>query len=200
MQILIIGANGTIGKKVTTALTAEHSIIKAGRTSGDYHFNLEEPASIEALYLAYPDLDAVVCIAGEAKWDFMDNMDVADYDIGYRSKLMGQVNLVRIGKKHLKPGASITLSTGILADDPVPMTTSAAMVNGAIHSFAKAAVLELEKGHRLNVVCSGLVEDSAIKYKDYFPGHTPVPMRKVVNAYLKSILGKGTGEIIRVNA
>lgn len=200
MKIMIIGAKGTIGKRVTAALAAEHEIVQASRSGGDYQLDLEASASIEAMYTAHPDLDAVVCIAGEAKWDFMDNMADVDYDIGYRSKLMGQVHLVRIGKKHLKPGASITLSTGILADDPVPMTTSAAMVNGAIHSFAKAAVLELEKGHRLNVVCSGLVEDSAIKYKDYFPGHTPVPMPKVVNAYLKSILGKNTGEIIRVNA
>ena len=31
-----------------------------------------------------------------------------------------------------------TLSTGILADHPVELTTSAAMVNGGIHSFVKA--------------------------------------------------------------
>ena len=200
MQILIIGAFGTIGRHITSALESEHQIIKVSRSQGDLKVDLEDPAGIEAMYATFPDLDAVVCVAGEAKWDYMDNMSPEDYDIGYRSKLMGQVHLVRIGKKYLKPGASITLSTGVLADDPVPMTTSAARVNGAIHSFVKAAVLALENDHRLNVVCSGLVEDSAEKYKDYFPGHTPVPMYKVVNAYLKSILGKGNGEIIRVQA
>ena len=65
---------------------------------------------------------------------------------------MGQVNLVRYGSKVLSPGGSITLTTGILADDPVPMTSSAAMVNGAIHSFVKAVALELGNGIRINAV------------------------------------------------
>ncbi len=111
---------------------------------------------------------------------------------------MGQVNLVRLAKDHLNPGGSITLTTGILADDPVPMTASAAMVNGAIHSFVQAAVLEMENSIRLNVVSSGLVEDSVEKYRDYFPGHNPIPMSKMVNGYIRSVEGKGTGQIIRI--
>ena len=111
---------------------------------------------------------------------------------------MGQVNLVRIGRQHLNANGSITLSTGILADDPVIKTTSAAMVNGGIHSFVKAAALEMHNGIRLNVVSLGMVEDAYAKYKDYFPGHNPVPMHKAVNAYVRSVMGKGHGEVIRV--
>jgi hypothetical protein len=48
---------------------------------------------------------------------------------------MGQVNLVRIGQAYLINGGSFTLTTGMLADYPVHMTSSAAMVNGGIHSF-----------------------------------------------------------------
>ncbi|MEM6348673.1 MAG: short chain dehydrogenase, partial [Bacteroidota bacterium] len=39
--------------------------------------------------------------------------------------------------------------------------------------------------------------DAYEKYKDYFPGHNPVPMTKAVNAYIRSVLGSRTGEIIR---
>ena len=99
--------------------------------------------------------------------------------------MMGQVNLVRIGRAYLNEKGSITLSTGILADYPVAMTTSAAMVNGGIHSFVKAAALELMGQCRLNVVSSGLVEDSVYKYKDYFPGHNPIPMPKSSTVMLK---------------
>lgn len=113
---------------------------------------------------------------------------------------MGQVNLVRLGRQYLNPGGSFTLSTGILADDPVVMTTSAAMVNGAIHSFVKAAALEMDNGQRVNAVCAGLVEDSAEKYADYFPGYDPVPMPKVVNAFVKSVMGRNNGVIIRVSS
>jgi len=48
------------------------------------------------------------------------------------------------------------------------------------------------------VVASGLVEDAVDKYFDYFPGHNPIPMPKVVNGYVKSILGKGTGQVIKM--
>ena len=110
---------------------------------------------------------------------------------------MGQVNLVRIGRKYLNKKGSITLSTGILADDPVEKTTSAAMVNGAIHSFVKAVDLEIENEIRVNVVSLGMVEDAYEKYKDYFPGHNPVSMVKAVNAYKRSVEGKGRGLVIR---
>lgn len=200
MNILIIGANGTIGKRVTAQLAAKHTITTGGRNGADVSVDIADSSSIKTMFESIPTQDAVICIAGEAKWDNFKDLTEEDFYIGIKSKLMGQVNLVRIGKDYVAPGASFTLSTGVLADDPIVMTTSAAMVNGAIHSFAKAAALELEKGQRINVVCSGLVADSAEKYADYFPGHDPVPMPKVVNAYVKSLMGKGNGEIIRVHA
>ncbi|MEP5366324.1 MAG: SDR family oxidoreductase, partial [Reichenbachiella sp.] len=121
-----------------------------------------------------------------------------DYYVGIRSKLMGQVNLVRVGMEYIKPNGSFTLTTGILADHPVDLTTSAAMVNGGIHSFVRAAALEMENGIRINAVSSGLVEDAIDKYQDHFPGHNAIPMRKVVNGYIKSLEGKNNGEIIRI--
>lgn len=72
------------------------------------------------------------------------------------------------------------------------------MVNGGIHSFARAAQLELKNEIRLNVVSLGMVEQAYEKYKDYFPGHNPVPTTKAVNAYVRAVMGKGRGEIIRV--
>ncbi len=198
MQILVIGGEGTIGRKVVAKLSPSHEILVAGRNSGQVSLDLENEETMHAAYKKYPELDAVVCIAGTAKWAPLTDMTNDDYYIGIQSKLMGQVNLVRIGMQYLKPGASFTLTTGILAEDPVPNTTSAAMVNGAIHSFVKAAALELDLDRRINVVAAGLVEDAVDKYQDYFPGHNPVPMEKVVNGYLKSIIGKVNGEIIRV--
>ena len=80
------------------------------------------------------------------------------------------------------------------------MTTSAAMVNGGIQSFVMAVALETTNNKRVNVVSADLVEDAYEKYKDYFPGNTPVPMNKVVDGYVKSIFGKINGEIIRIRA
>ncbi len=198
MKILLIGGTGTIGSKVAERFSRDHEVIVAGRKSGDVSVDIADAESIQTLFEQVGQLDAVVCIAGEAKWAAFETMSEEDFYIGIRSKLMGQVNLVRIGREYLAPGGSFTLTTGILADHPVKQTTSAALVNGAIHSFVKAAELEMENGQRINVVSAGLVEDAVDRYQSYFPGHNPIPMRKVVNGYVKSVLGKITGEIIRI--
>ena len=200
MRVLIIGGNGTIGKTVTTRLTEKHEVIIAGRNSGDVTVDISDTESIKTMLQNVGKIDAIVNVAGDAKWDKFDNLSEEDFYIGIKSKMMGQVNLVRLGRVFLNPGGSITLTTGILADEPVDMTTSAAMVNGAIQSFVKAVALELENGIRVNVVSADLVEDAFEKYKDYFPGNTPVPMRKVVDGYVKSVEGRINGEIIRIRA
>lgn len=198
MKILIIGGKGTIGSKVASYFTQNNEVLIAGRNSGDLKVDIADSESIQALFQKAGNLDAIVCTAGEAKWAPFNDLTEADFDIGLRSKLMGQVNVVRLGMPQLNPGGSITLTTGILADDPVPMTASAAMVNGALHSFVKAVALELQNGIRVNVVSSGLVADAVEKYKDYFPGHHPIPMDKMLRGYIRSVEGKGNGEIIRI--
>jgi len=197
MKILIIGGNGTIGQPVANHFSQKNEVIIAGRNSGDLIMNIADSDSIKNGFEQIGKLDAIVCIAGEAKWADFKTLTEEDYYIGIKSKLMGQVNLVRIGQNYLNPNGSITLSTGILADDPVVKTTSAAMVNGGIHSFVQSVVLEMEHGIRVNAVSLGMVEAAYEKYKDYFPGHNPVPMNKVVNAYVRSVGGKDNGAIIR---
>ncbi|RLD28128.1 MAG: short chain dehydrogenase [Bacteroidetes bacterium] len=199
MKIFIIGGEGTIGKRVTERLAKNHEVIVGGRNSGDVHVDISDSASIERALNQIGKVDAIVNVSGEAKWDKFEDLSEEDFYIGIKSKLMGQVNLVRIGKNFINKGGSITLTTGILADDPVDMTTSAAMVNGGIHSFVKAVALELD-GVRVNVVSPGLVADAYEKYKDYFPGYDAVGMDKVVNGYVKSVEGKVNGQIINVRA
>ena len=198
MKILIIGGEGTVGSPVLQHFRQSNEVYTASRSSKEYPIDLTDSASIQSVFEKLAPLDAIICIAGEAKWAPFDDLTEEDYYIGLRSKLMGQVNIARIGKDYLNPGGSITLSTGILADDPVLKTSSAAMVNGGIHSFARAAQLELKNEIRLNVVSLGMVEQAYEKYKDYFPGHNPVPTTKAVNAYVRAVMGKGRGEIIRV--
>ena len=197
MKIIVIGGSGTIGKKVASYFSEKHEVIVSRRNNPDLSVDISDATSIKSLFEKVGKVDAIICAAGEAKWAPFNDLSEEDYYIGLRSKLMGQVNLVRIGKNYLNPGGSITLTTGILADDPVPMTASAAMVNGGIHSFVQALALELSD-IRVNVVSSGLVEDALEKYRDFFPGHHPIPMDKMLRGYIRSVEGKGNGEIIRI--
>jgi len=198
MKILIIGGAGTIGNKVVAHFEQEHEVLVAGRQSGSLQADMADAVSVKGLFEQTGMVDAVIVIAGEAKWAPFDTLSEEDFYIGIRNKMMGQVNVVRIGKAFINEGGSITLTTGILGERPVPMTTSAALVNGAIHSFVLAFKEDFPEGPRLNVVAPGLVEDAYEKYKDFFPGHTPVSMNDVTEAYVKSVMGSGHGELIRV--
>ena len=198
MKILIFGGHGVIGKKVAHYFGDKHDLIIAGRTRGDVTVNINNVQSIAAMYHSTGTVDAVINIAGEAKWETFETLTEEDYYVGIQSKLMGQVNLVRLGKNYVTAGGSITLTTGILADHPVAQTTSAAMVNGAIHSFVRAVALEMPNNIRVNVVSPGLVEDSVEKYGKFFPGHNPIPMSKVVNGYVRSVEGWDNGQVITI--
>lgn len=198
MKILIVGASGTIGQYLSQYFSEEHEVISSSRKHPDNPIDIEEPSSIEALFKKIGKVDAIICAAGEAPWDTYTNLTEADFYVGIKSKLMGQINLSRIGLNYLNDSGSITLTTGILADDPVVKTTIAAMVNGGIHSFVKAMSLEMPMGKRINVVSSGVVENAYEKYKSYFPGHPPISMEKMTLGYVRSLAGKGNGQVIRI--
>lgn len=195
MKIIIIGASGTIGKHVAASLEKEHEIIRVGSKSGDIHADITSPASIKQLFEQAGPFDALVSTAGDAHFGPLKTMTDKEFSVGLNSKLMGQINLVLIGQHYIKPKGSFTLISGVLSQDPVLSGANPAAVNGAVESFARAAAIELENGVRINVVCPTVVEESP-GYFPYFPGHLPVPMKKVIYAYHKSILGAGTGQVI----
>lgn len=198
MKILIIGANGTIGKKVTTELSKRHEILTAGRTSGDITVDISSELSIEEMYSKAGKLDGVVCTAGEAYFGDLHKMREENVYVGIKNKLMGQVNIVLIGQHLIDDGGSFTLTSGILYEDPIKNSAAIALVNGALNSFVIAAAQEMRRGLRINVVCPGLVEDSSESMGPFFPGHIPVPMNKVVSAYVKSVEGLVNGQIIKI--
>ncbi|MEM7550532.1 MAG: short chain dehydrogenase [Bacteroidota bacterium] len=198
MKILIIGGSGTIGQKVFTELDKKHEVLIAGRNSGDFRVDLTKEDSTNQLFEKTGELDACICTAGDAAWGDLQELKEEDFYVGIQSKMMGQINLVRIGQHHLNNYGSFTLTTGILSEDPVKGSIVPATVNNAIHGFVLGASRELKKGMRINAVSAGLVEDSVEHYSEYFPGHIPVTMDRVAAAYQKSVEGNMTGEIIRV--
>ncbi|MEV6902013.1 NAD-dependent epimerase/dehydratase family protein [Amycolatopsis sp. NPDC051372] len=63
MKIIAVGASGTVGSAVAAALEAAgHGVVRASRR-GPVQVDLEDTSSIEALFRAVPQVDAVVCCA-----------------------------------------------------------------------------------------------------------------------------------------
>lgn len=198
MRILLVGASGTIGRAVAAELEPRHEVIAAARTSGDLRLDLTDRDSIRAAYEKAGPLDAVVSAAGKVKFAPFEEMRAEDYEMGLRDKLMGQVDLVLVGRGCVAEGGSFTLTTGVLDRDPIRQGTSASMVNGAIRAFVLAAAIEMPRRQRINVVSPGVIEEAMDAYAPFFRGVEPVPAARAALAYAKSVEGAQTGQVYSV--
>jgi len=143
-------------------------------------------------------LDAVVSTVGSVHFGLLTEMTEEQFYVGIKNKLMGQVNLVLIGQHYLNPKASFTLTSGILNQDPILQGANAAVVNGAIEGFVKAAALELPNSMRINAISPTIVTESMPKLEAFFRGFVSVPVAEVALAYSKSVEGAQTGQVYRV--
>ena len=194
MKIIVVGATGTIGTKVVEALKASrHEVVAAARSSG-VKVNLDVQASIHAMFDQIRGIDAVVCCAGQAVFKPFTQLTHADYELGLRSKLMGQVSLVRVAIDHLRDGGSITLTTGTVAMHPIPGSASLSMVNAGLEGFVRAAALEMPRHLRINAVSPPWVRETLVKLgMDPSPG---LPASDVAQAYVAAIEGSDQGKVL----
>ncbi|MBY0435856.1 MAG: short chain dehydrogenase [Cyclobacteriaceae bacterium] len=198
MKIIIVGATGTIGKVVTTELSKRHTIVKAATKNSDVKVDITSIESIKEMFRQVGSFDALISATGSAHFGLFDTMTEADFYKGIKSKMMGQINLVMVGKDFITDNGSFTLTSGILHKDPIRNGVGLSFVNGALNSFVTSAAIEMKRGIRINVVSPGLVEDSYAALGAAFPGHIPVSMPRVVQGYLKSVEGFGTGQLIEI--
>jgi len=152
MRVIVVGATGTIGTAVVAALGKRHNVVKVRHQEGGFHVDLAPSDSVSQLFRVLGPFDALVCTAGLAIFANLDELRDADYHTGLSNKLMGQVNLVRIGRQYISDGGSFTLTSGVLSQEPMQGSTSISMVNAGVEGFVRAAALELPRGIRVNAV------------------------------------------------
>lgn len=193
MKILIVGANGLLGSAAVAALKDRHEVIEASR-SGSVAVDLTEPESIQQMFEQTGIVDAVISCTGSVPFKPLGDLTDKDFRAGFEDKVLGQVNLVQIGVNHITDGGSFTLTTGVLAREPILTGAAASLANGALESFVMAAAAELPRRIRINAVSPSVLAE-ATGYHEYFPGFSQVPADTVGRAYLKSVEGIQTGQV-----
>lgn len=196
MRILVIGATGLVGRTAVDALQG-HEIVAASRTS-EPSVDVTDSASIERLFASVGQVDAVVVAVGEVPFRPLAELGRDDYEAAFRGKVLSQLDVVRIGTPYVRDGGSITVTSGILAREPIATGAAASLANGAVESFVLAAATELPRGIRINAVSPSVLED-APSYHSSFPGFVPVSSHRVGQAFAKSVLGVQTGQVLRVD-
>jgi NAD(P)-dependent dehydrogenase (short-subunit alcohol dehydrogenase family) len=118
----------------------------------------------------------------------------ADFALGLNNKLMGQVNVVRLGMSRINDNGSFTLTSGILSRKPMNGSAAISLVNSAIEGFARAAALEMPRGIRINVVSPNWVIDT-LKAFNMDPS-IGTPVEAVARVYMEVLEGTMSGEVI----
>jgi len=196
MKIILIGATGTIGSAVAPLLKKSHDVAEVAHSHGALRVDLADKDSIRRLLSGLGRFDAVVCTAGQARFGALDELSDDDYQVGLNNKLMGQVNLVRIGREYIADGGSFTLTSGVLSQKPTAGSSSISMVNAGLEGFVRAAALELPRGIRVNAVSPVWVSETlAIMGRDRAQG---LPAAQVALAYRESVESKCTGQVLDV--
>ena len=198
MKVLVIGANGNVGSAVVAELAERYEVVRAGREHGDFRVDITRDDSVEALLKAVGPLDAIILTAGGVYFGPLTTMRPADFNVGLQDKLLGQVRVALLGQHVLRDGGSITLTTGIIAQEPVRQLANGSAVNASLEGFVRAAAIELPRGVRINAVSPGMLTESKAAFGPFFPGLESVPAARVALAYVMSVEGAQTGRIYRI--
>jgi len=194
MKVIVIGATGTIGSAVVRAIGDRHWVIPASFSKSAVKVDISDMTSLTNMFETTGRVDGVICAAGLAKFGPMNSLTDEDFAFCLDNKLMGQVNLVRVGAEHVSNNGSITLTSGILSRHPMNGSTAISLVNAALEGFGRAAALETERGIRINVVSPNWVVDTLKAYN--MDPATGTPVEVVAQAYVKALEGTMTGEVI----
>ncbi len=202
MKVILIGATGIIGKIILSELKKyEHIQIVTVSRSGetDIRADISSLDQIKEMYTRVGSFDAVINAAGDCWVGSFNEMTEDNWYIGIKNKMMGQINLVMVGKDLINNNGSFTLTSGFLSDDPIKGTINYSVANGGIDNFVFAASIELERGIRVNAVSPGsVVENYDGNMNTPATGQYPVSHSRIAHAYYKSAFGYLSGQVFRV--
>jgi NAD(P)-dependent dehydrogenase (short-subunit alcohol dehydrogenase family) len=200
-KVLVIGANGSMGKAALSGLS-HHHLVTAGRSGKgvEHRVDITSEQSLRSLFNTVGAVDAVVNTVGYCEYARFFEMTDQQWRTTIDSKLIGQMNIVRIGAEYVSDGGSFTLISGILSVKPIPMAIADATTSGAIEIFAKCVSFEMPRGLRVNVVNPTVLEESWPVYGEMMPGFQPVPGALVGKAFQRSVDGFISGQVLTVDA
>jgi NAD(P)-dependent dehydrogenase (short-subunit alcohol dehydrogenase family) len=194
MKVIVIGATGTIGSAIVQAIGNRHEVVPVSFSKSMIKVDIADKPSITKMFEATGRVDAVIIAAGLAKFGPMISLTDADFALCLNNKLMGQVNLVRLGIDHVNDNGSFTLTSGILSRNPMKGSTAISLVNSALEGFSRAAALEMPRGIRINIVSPNWVIDTLKAFNMDASNGTPVEV--VARGYVQALEGSMTGEVI----
>ena len=162
-KIMVIGATGLLGSHLVQLLKSQDQpiqVVEVSLNGAGLKADIADAQSLRRLFAEVGPLDGIACTAGMVRFVPWARASDDDWKHGIANKLMGQINVIRLGAASVRKGGAITLTTGVLAQYPMPGSAIVTTVNAAVEAAVRAAAVELGVGLRINAVSPGWVAET----------------------------------------
>jgi NAD(P)-dependent dehydrogenase (short-subunit alcohol dehydrogenase family) len=171
-RVVVLGGTSGIGLATARAAAADGADVVVSSSSKarvdqalaelpagveGHAVDLCDDDAIEALFSELGEFDHLVYTAGEPlTLGELNGLDLAKARRALDVRVWGALSAAKHARPHLRPGGSITLTTGAAGRRPGPGWTVGASCCGALESLTRALAVELAP-IRVNAVLPGMV-------------------------------------------
>ena len=195
-KIIVVGATGRLGRVVVNGLK-DYEVIRAGRSGPDLKIDALDFESVSDVFASVGTFDGLISCIGGTPFKTFEELTMEDFTLGLSKKCFSQLNLAKAAIPFLSDNGSITLTSGIIGDEPILAGSCAAAANGALNMSVSTLAAEYAGRLRINVVSPSIIENSVEDYGMLFDGFEPTSEKRIIEAYRRTISAPISGRVLR---
>ena len=195
-KIVVVGATGRLGRVVVDGLN-DYEVIRAGRSGPDLKIDALNFESVSDVFASIGTFDGLISCIGGTPFKTFEELTMEDFALGLSKKCFSQLNLAKAAIPYLTENGSITLTSGIIGDEPILAGSCAAAANGALNTCVSTLAAEYAGKLRINIVSPSIIENSVEDYGMLFDGFEPTSKKRIVEAYRRTISAPISGRVLR---
>jgi NAD(P)-dependent dehydrogenase (short-subunit alcohol dehydrogenase family) len=179
-------------------LEKDYEVIRAGRSGPDLKLDAFDFSSVSEVFASVGPFDGLVSCIGSTPFKTFEELTMEDFTTGLSTKCLSQLNLAKSAIPFLTENGSITLTSGIIGDEPILAGACAAAANGALNMCVSTLAAEYAGKLRINIVSPSIIENSVDYYGMLFDGFEPTSKESIIHAYRRTISAPITGRVLRL--
>ena len=195
-KIIVVGATGRLGRVVVNGLK-DYEVIRSGRSGPDLKIDALDFESVSDVFASVGTFDGLISCIGGTPFKTFEELTMEDFALGMSKKCFSQLNLAKAAIPFLSDNGSITLTSGIIGDEPILAGSCAAAANGALNMSVSTLAAEFAGRLRINVVSPSIIENSVEDYGMLFDGFEPTSEKRIIEAYRRTISAPISGRVLR---
>ena len=194
-KIVVVGATGRLGRVVVGGLN-DYEVVRAGRSGPDLKIDALDFESVSDVFASVGTFDGLISCIGGTPFKTFEELTMEDFALGLSKKCFSQLNLAKAAIPYLTENGSITLTSGIIGDEPILAGSCAAAANGALNMCVSTLAAEYAGKLRINIVSPSIIENSVEHYGMIFDGFEPTSEKRIIEAYRRTISAPISGRVL----